>query len=212
MGPTHAREVALTHESGISVVRSDAEATYLRRRLERPGRVGRYFLTLPGVVALASGLADWLTTNSRIGLALGAFGGVLIVLGVVQHFLYRRDLRHSPVDVLLWPEGLELVLSNGEIRGAMWTDLDLALQLVARRAPSRAKREYLLIWLPDPRIPAVELSPEGFDQIAKAAAEAGLRISQHRRGSRADAAQVIHIEKILPAQPVDIKRTAGTNG
>jgi hypothetical protein len=177
--------------------------------MERPARLGRYVLTLLGAVSAGAGIAFWATTGSVVGLALGAFGGVLIVLGAVQHLLYRRDQTHWPEEVLLWDEGIELVLPNGEICGASWSDPDLGLQLVARRAPPPAQREYLLFWLSDSRIPPVELSAEGFDRVTEAAQQRGLRVSHTRHGARADAAQVVHIQS--PATPSS-NRAAVTAG
>ena len=153
-----------------------------------------------GPITAAAGVATWITTASEVGLALGAFGGVLTVLGVVQHLLYRRDLDHWPTNVLLWGEGVELVLHNGEVRGATWSDSALALHLVERRAPPPANREYLLVWLMDPKIPPVELSAEGFDRLNRATVDRHLRVNENRRGSRPDATRLIEIRQ-GPAGP-----------
>lgn len=185
-------------EGGVSLVRPGEEGALLRHRLERPARVGRVVLCFLGVVTAAAGIADWITTRLDVGIALAAFGGVLLALGVVQHLLYQQDLRHWPTDVVLWGEGIELVLSNGEVRGMMWSDPDIALQLVARRAPAPAEREYLLLWLPDSKIPAVELSSDGYDRIARIAADAHLQISMTRRGPRVGGTQMIQIRQLPP--------------
>jgi len=156
-------------------------------------------MTVLGAVTASAGVAFWVSTSSLVGVALGVFGALLVALGLVQHFLYRRDLEHWPTDVLLWDEGLELVLANGEVRGATWSDVDLALELVSRRAPLPAEREYLLLWLADSKIPPVQLSAEGYERLAKVAADGGLRITQSRRGARANAVQVIQIRALGPS-------------
>jgi len=186
-------------EPGLSIARSGEDATLLRRRLERPARLGRYAMTVLGAVTASAGVAFWVSTSSLVGVALGVFGALLVALGLVQHFLYRRDLEHWPTDVLLWDEGLELVLANGEVRGATWSDVDLALELVSRRAPLPAEREYLLLWLADSKIPPIQLSAEGYERLAKVAADGGLRITQSRRGARANAVQVIQIRALGPS-------------
>jgi len=199
-------------EEGVSIARTGEDAAILRRRLERPARVGRYAMTFLGAVTASAGVAFWVSTASLFGVALGVFGVFLVALGLIQHFLYRRDLEHWPTDVMLWPEGLELVLPNSEVRGVTWLDSDLALELVSRRAPLPAKREYLLLWLSDSKIPPVQLSEGGYERLAKAAADGGLSISQSRRGARADAVQVIQIRAMTPPVPVEVKNNAGTDG
>lgn len=201
-----------TADSGVSLIRTGDAAALLRKRFERPARVGRYILSLLGSITAAAGVADWLTTRSEVGLALGLFGAVLIALGVAQHYLYRRDLEHWPTDVLLWNEGIELVLANGEVRGAMWSDPDFALQLVARRVPPPAGREFLLLWLTDPKIPQAEITADGFDRLTKTAGEWGLRIVQIRRGSRPDATQMLHIQQKAATKSSKIVKTAETKG
>jgi len=201
-----------TPEEGTSIARTGDEATFLRHRMERPALVGRYVLILLGAVTTSAGIAFWATAGSVLGLALGAFGAVLIVLGVIQHFLHKRDLDHWPTDVVLWKEGIELVLPNGDVRGATWSDSDLALELVSRRAPLPAKREYLLLWLPDSKIPPAQLSADGFERLAKLAADGGLHISQTRRGARADAVQVIRILSPPSGTSSEPPSAAGTEG
>ena len=195
-------------EKAASIARTGDEAAYLRRRMERPARVGRYVLTFWGAVTASAGFAFWIASGSTVGIAIGAFGVVLVVLGIVQHFLLIRDVAHWPSDVLLWDEGVELVLPNGEVRGVTWSDPDLALELVSRRAPVPAKREYLLLWLPDSKIPPVQLSEEGYERLARVATAGGLRISQNRRGGRADAFQVVQIRAMALAPAADVEPSA----
>ena len=182
-------------EKHASIARAGTDAVFLRQRMERPARLGRIILSLFGGVTASAGAAVWVTTRSEPAVGLIVFGGVLAALGVVQHLLYQRDRAHWPDQVYLWTDGLELVLSNGEVRGASWSDPDFALELVARRAPPPAQREFLLMWLPDSRIPPVELSEEGFDMVAKAAVDHELKITHSRRGSRRDSLQLVEIRQ-----------------
>lgn len=208
VAPQDAPSPAAPAEEGASIARSGPEADFLRQRMERPARVGRYVLTLLGAVTASAGVAFRIESGSIAGLAIGAFGAVLLVLGIVQHYLHKRDLNHWPSDVILWHEGVELVLPNGEVRGATWSDSDLALELVSRRAPDPAKREFLLLWLPDPKIPPIQLSEEGYTMLAKTAADGGLSISPRRRGSRGDSLQVIEIRAVTPSPITEVKKNA----
>jgi len=198
-------------EEAASIARTGEEGALLRNRMERPARVGRYVLTLLGAVTASAGIAFWITTGSSVGLAIGAFGAVLIALGVAQHLLHKRDLKNWPTDVLLWHEGVELLLPNGEVRGATWSDPDLALELVSRRAPLPAKREFLLLWLRDSKVPPVQISEDGYERLAKIAADGGLNISHTRRGARADAVQVIEIRAVASSPLDEVKKTAGAD-
>jgi len=195
-----------------SILRGGPEATHLRSRMERPARVGRVVLGLLGAVTASAGGAMWITTKSGLGVAFVGFGGILLVLGVVQHRLYRRDQAHWPEQAYLWSDGLELMLHNGEVRGASWSDPDLSLELVARRAPAPTEREYVLIWLMDPKVPPVELSVEGFEQVRQRAADRGLDLTQNRRGRRADSTQIIHIHPTIAAAAAARAKATETGG
>src|SRR5208283_985186 len=116
------------------------------------------------------------------GLALGIFGTVLIVLGLIQHLLLRRDLQHWPDQVVLREDGVELFLRNGEVRGLSWADSDLALNLVSRKAPPPVHREYLLVWMSDPKIPSIELSADGYSRLKSAAETQRLVVTVNRPG------------------------------
>ena len=185
-------------ETGISILRTGDDAARLRNRLERSANIGRYAMVTVGSITAAAGVATWITSPSDVGIGIAAFGGVLLVLGVVQHLLYRRDLHHWPTEVLLQDEGLELILPNGQVEGAMWSDPDFGLHLIARPAPEPAKREFLLIWLMDSRIPPVEISEEAFDRLREIAVNSGLRMSQRQRGSRTKPTQFVEIRQAPP--------------
>jgi len=190
-------------EGGESIVRAPEEGgEILRDRMERPARVGRFALALLGVVTASVGVAEWVTSRTVVGLSIGLFGVILLALAVVQQHLYSRDLAHWPDQAILWKEGLELVLHNGEVRGVTWAESDFALHLVERRAPIPANREYLLIWLPDPKIPPVELSADGFERLNRVASDRNLSVVESRRGSRPDATRLIEIRRGT-YQPLD---------
>lgn len=197
---------------GLSIARAGDEASTLRHRIELPARLGRVILTFFGVVTGFAGVATWATTKSVDGIALGAFGTVLIVLGVVQHLLYLRDRAHWPERAFLWDDGLELVLHNGEVRGASWSDPDFGLQLIARRARPPIGREFVMVWLMDSKVPPVELSPEGFDQLRQSAADHDLDLTQTRRGSRADSTQFIHVHPSSAATAAARAKAMETTG
>ncbi len=197
---------------GIAILREGEAAEFLRRRIERPSRIGFYGLLFFGVLTaffglLTAGIGGSLGSIGRSPLSTGiiVLGGVLILLGWGQHLLYRRDLAHWPDQAILWDQGIELVLHNGEVRGVSWTDPDLAINLVARRAPPPARREFLLVWMTEGRIPSAELSEAGFDEVQRAAVAHGVTVIQNRRGRRPDATQTVEIRQ-SPA-----RRLAGTS-
>ncbi len=148
-----------------------------------------------GALTLAIGVALWFLSPSSLAIALAALGGVLMLLGYVQFLLYRRDLAHWPDQAILWDGGIELVLHNGEVRGVSWNEPDLALDLVARKAPSPAGREFLLVWMSEGRIPSVELTEEGFERLQRAAVAQGLTVLQRRHGRKADSRQTVEIRQ-----------------
>jgi len=139
-----------------------------------------------GAVTAAAGIAAWITNAQVIGLALGIFGAVLIALALVQRVLLRRDAQNAADQVVLREDGVELFLHNGEVRGLSWTDADLALNLISRKTPPPASREYLLVWMLDSKIPSIELSADGFERLKSAAEAHHLLVSITRRG-RGDA-------------------------
>ncbi len=204
-----ARAIVAPEPGSTSLLRDGAAAVALRRRVERPALVGQYVLGTLGAVTAAAGVALYLTDGSPLGFAFGAFGAVLAALGVVQHLLIRRDRVHWPDQVLLWNGGVELVLHNGEVRGLSWDDPDLALDLVAQRAPPPAGREYLLVWMAEGRIPSAELSSEGYDRLRRAAEGQHLLVTQPNPPRRPDGREIIEIRPGAAGRPVSSPRRAG---
>jgi len=199
-------------EDAESIARQSEEAKVLRERMERPARVGRYALTLLGAVTATAGLAFAFTSASEVGYALGVFGVLLVVLGVVQHMLYRRDEAHWPTQAFVWSDGLELVLHNGEVRGASWSDPDFALQLIARPARRSAGREYLLIWLMDSKVPPFEISSEGFDKLCRKAVDHGLGVIQTGRGPRSNPTQTVLVRATKASASAAPVKSVGPSG
>jgi hypothetical protein len=196
--------IAADAEVGTSLVRTGPEVAALRRALERPARAGRYMLLLLGAIALGAGVAVYLTNTTVLGLAFAAFGVVLLALGGVQHFLLRRDLRNWPQDALLFEEGIEIVLANGEIRVLPWTDPKFSLALVSRKAPAPANREFLLVWLAEGKIPSIEISEEGFDAVIREVAARRLIVQERRRGKGEAAGRWIAVSAGFASQPLQL--------
>jgi len=185
--------------SGVSLTRTDGEGDRLRRRTELPGNVGRYVLVLLGSVISTAALGLWITRPSLLGEGLLVFGVLLVVLGIAQHFLLVRDRTHWPGRAYLWVDGLELVLHNGEIRAASWTDPDFAIDVYARPVRGSPNDEIHLIWKADRRIPPCQLSMEGFDRIRTAATAHGLEVVEFRDGGRKHGMRAYEIR--TPRQP-----------
>jgi hypothetical protein len=198
-------------EGGILLVRVGAEADQLRRRLERPARIGRFLMGGLGAVTAAAGVVVWIANVDVVGLALAIFGAVLVSLAVTQHVLLRRDLQHWPDQVVLRDDGVELFLRNGEVRGVAWMDSDFALNLISRAAPPPAGREYLLAWMPDPKIPSVELSADGFDRLVRAAEARHLAVTVRRSGRSGGETQLIEIGPGVESADRITRRTVETS-
>ncbi len=180
---------------GLPIAREGEVAAFLRTRIERPARVGLYVLSTLGLATTAIGAVLWLLAPSSLALGLVGLGGLLMLLGYVQYRLYRRDLALWPDQAILWDGGIELVLHNGDVRGVSWTEPDLALDLVARKAPSPAGREFLLVWMSEGKIPSVELTEEGFERVQRVAVAHELTVMQRRHGRVADARQTVEIRQ-----------------
>jgi hypothetical protein len=175
---------ASEEDSGYALLRSDAEAEAYRERSEKPSRLGRFVLIGLGGVIIGAGTGVWFAHPSAAADGLLAFGVVSILLGFVQHRLLLRDRDHWPKQALLWSEGLELVLSNGEIRAAPWSDPKFVLDLYARPMPDGLPDELLLAWKMDPKIPMTLMTQEGFDRVREAAVNHGLEFSEYRADNR----------------------------
>ncbi|HYA58339.1 MAG TPA: hypothetical protein VEH57_07795 [Thermoplasmata archaeon] len=168
---------------GFPVLRSGEEVDRLRRSVERPPAVGRYVLAGLGAVTLGSGAGLVLAHYSSLAFAILAFGLLLMVLGAVEHLLYLRGRAHWPEQMLLFEDGLELVLHNSEVRAAEWSDPHLDLEVHARALKSGDGAEYLLLWRMDRKVPPCSLTPEGFERLRAEAVRRDLHLQQYIRGS-----------------------------
>jgi hypothetical protein len=194
---------------GVSLTRTDEGGAYLRRRIERPAIYGRSVLAGLGSVAVGAGAGLFFIDHSALGIALVTFGVVLDLLAGVQHRFLQRDRAHWPDQVMLWDGGVELVLHNGDVRGVSWTDPDLALNLISRRAPPPAEREYLLVWMSEGAIPSAELSEEGFARLRHAAESQLLAVTEPHRSRRPGATVWVEIRPGAASRPTPLKAAAG---
>jgi hypothetical protein len=171
-------------EGGVPLLRSDAESEGYRRQAELPSRLGRFVLIGLGGVIVGAGSGIWFAHPSAVADALLVLGALLIALGYVQHRLLLRDRDHWPKQAFLWEEGVELVLANGEIRAAPWSDPRFVLDLYARPVGRDAPDELLLAWKMDPKVPMTLITQEGFDRLRETAVVRGLEFSEYRADSR----------------------------
>ncbi len=148
-----------------------------------------------GVVCAGAGGALWATSRSALpALAFVAFGSLLIGLGIYLHFLVKRDAELAPEEAHVWNEGIEILLRNGEIRAASWTDPHLALAILVRYRRGSTEPERLFYWRTDPRVPPTDLSGDGLDRLLRAAATHDVVLSQERKGRSPRAPRFYAIE------------------
>jgi hypothetical protein len=151
---------------------------------------------------VGAGIAFWIESGSAVGIAFAVFGAVLVLLAVVQHFMLRRDLAHWPTDVLLYDEGLEVTLANGEVRGTTWTEPEISLILLSRPVRGSENREVLLMWGMDSKLPSAEITVEAFDRLPQVARDHGLVVEEQRRGSRLRPTRWVHIHPRAAADTI----------
>jgi hypothetical protein len=202
-----------TEVGGLPILRTDPAAEHLRQRAQRPARLGRYALTILGAVTAGAGGALWRTQPSTPALAFIAFGALMVGLGLVQDRLLRREQTHRPVRADLWEEGVELVLANGELRAASWSDPDFALDLYLRPTANDGAPDVLVAWRMDPGVPLFPISLDGSDRLRQSAANVGLRcveLTAHgrKRGLRAISIFAENLKPPRPMVPAESERTA----
>jgi len=180
-------------EAGVVLLRPGEEVEKLRRRRERPGEIGRSLLLLLGSICAGAGAALWFTHGSIVAEALVSFGAILIGLGLVEHVLLRRDRMHWVDQAHLWNDGIELILHNGEIRAASWTDPGLAFDIFVRPRRKPTDDERLLIWRKDPKVPPCDLSEVGLDKLKHAVTAHELGFTEFRRGRRTREARAYEV-------------------
>jgi hypothetical protein len=173
-----------TESTGTPIARNDNRSARLRRQSERWAHLSRYALGMTGAVTLGAALALWFLHPSGLAIGLVLFGLVLVALGLVQHFLLVRERRRWPDQAYLWPDGVELVLHNGEVRAVEWDDPKLAFDLFRRPVRDDPSDEILLEWRMGGYVPPCSLTQEGFDRLQATAVLHDLGMAEFRHGSR----------------------------
>ncbi len=168
--------------TGVAILRTGTEVDVWRRRSERTVEWGRYVLLGFGAVALGSGVALVLTHRSISAFVILAFGLLLMSLAAVQHFYYRRGQALWPEQMHLFPDGLELVLHNGEIRTAEWSDPHLDLEMHERPHWVGSADGVVLRWRMDTRVPPLPITAEGCEMLKKEAIRRDLQFQELRSG------------------------------
>jgi len=170
-------------EHGASLLASPEEALDLRRRRQRPAEVGRTLLMGLGAVCAGAASAFWFTSHvALVAVALLVFGLLLVVLGALLHLVLVRDRDRWPERAHAWDEGIELLLHDGELRAASWTDPKLALDLLVHPRGRTSEVERLLVWKMDSAIPPCDLSESGFARLMQVVVDHDLRLSEYRSG------------------------------
>jgi hypothetical protein len=199
--------------SGIVILHPEAGSAEFRRKLERPAQVGRYAFGFFGAVTVAVGVALHLFHPTSVALALIAFGAVMIALAFVQHGLLGRDRRHWPTQALLWDEGVELILENGEIRAAEWDDPKFELDAFIRPGAKGRPDEVFLGWKMDSKLPLCPITPEGLDRLREAVDAHRLQSREYRGGGGRRAMRGFEFRPFPPSAPpiADVGREVERN-
>ncbi len=211
--PGHAASEPPPDERGLSLLKPAEEVAALRRRRERPAELGRYPLILLGVVCAGAGAAFWLSSRLRlslVGLALLGFGLILIALGAALHLVLLRDRDRWPERAHAWDEGIELVLHDQEVKGALWTDPKLALDLFVHRPRNANDDVRLLYWKMDPAVPPCDLSQAGFDRLMRIVATRDLQLAEYRSGTKGREARAYEIR--APGRRLELGKMAPPTG
>jgi len=193
-------------EHGVSLLRPAAESAELRRRRERPAEAGRYLLITLGAVCSGAASALWVSTRvSLVAVALLGFGLILIALGATLHLVLLRDRARWPEQVHAWDEGIELLLHDGELRAASWTDPKLALDVFVHRRRRAADDDRLLVWRMGSSVPPCDLSRAGFDRLMQVVVTHDLRLSEYRSGRKGREARAYEIRGRADRPPMGMR-------
>jgi len=153
-------------------------------------------------VTASAAAALWAAHPSALAIVLVIFGLVLIVLGLVQHLFLLLERRRWPDQAYLWPDGVELLLHNGEVRAIDWDDPKLAFDLFRRPLRGDPTGEILLEWRMGPYVPPCPLTEEGFHRLQAAIVAHNLGMAEFRHGRRAREIRVFEVRppRRLPTQ------------
>ncbi len=171
-------------EEGLSLLPPEAEVTAYRSRAELPYRLGRFVLAGLGGILVVAGAGLYLRYAFSPYLGLLVFGVIVAALGLAQHVLLRRDRVRWPGQASLWGDGLELVLSTGEVLAVPWSDPKFVLDLYARPMPRGAPDEIVLVWKMDSAVPVFPITHTGFQRIRQSALAHGLEFAEYHASNR----------------------------
>jgi len=182
MDPTPEAPDPVRKDPGVDLLDAAASTADARRRAERAGNVGRFGFVALGAVTVGAAAGLWLSAPTPVDVGLLVFGGAMLGVGGLHHHWLRQERTHRPRQLLLWAEGVELVLENGEIRGAAWSDPTFSLDAYVRPGVRGRPEEVTVRWRMDRRIPLLPITSEGLDRLRAAAAGHGLRSEEYRGG------------------------------
>ena len=200
MEPTDSPGRSSPEATGVVLTRSDGHIDEQRRRSERIARASRLALVMCGVVAVAAATALWLLHPSALAIVVIIFGLVLLSIGLTQHLLLQIERARWPDQAMLWSDGVELVLHNGEVRAVEWGDPRLAFDLFRRPLRGESTGEAFLEWKMGGYVPPCPLTEAGFEQLQAAAVAHGLGMAEFRHGRRGNE---IRIFEVRPARRVN---------
>ncbi len=188
-------------ESGLSILRSDAFADRLHHGMARPTQLGRYLLVGLGAVAVGAGVGLFFGHQVDVALAILLLGAILVVGGILQYRSFQRSQAHWPVKILLHEDGIELLLDNGEIRAAEWSDPKLDLEVHSRPSKRAGGFEVTLLWRMDRRIPPCPLTPEGFEHLRSEVEGRKLKLQEFHQGRPGREVRLYLIGPTAPPKP-----------
>jgi len=154
----------------------------MRESMVRTTAIGRFILLGLGAVTLGSGVGLVFAHDALVAFVFLAVGLLLMILGAVQHLIYLRSRANWPKEMLLFPDGLELVLNSGEIRAVEWGDPKLDLQVHVRPRRAGEGDDYLLAWGMDSKVQPCSITAEGFERIKQEVVARNLTFRDNRRG------------------------------
>jgi len=172
-------------ERGVSLLHPQEESAALRRKRERPAEIGRIPLLVLG--AVCSGSAAALRFEDRVSLvaiALLAFGLLVIALGAILHLVLLRDRDRWPEKAFAWEEGIEILLHDGELKAALWTDPKLALDVFVQQRKGGREDDRFLYWRMDRAVPPCDLTKDGFDRLMQVVTSRDLKLAEFRAGRK----------------------------
>ncbi len=169
-------------ETGIPLLRADAAAEAHRASTMRTAAIGRYILFGLGAVTLGSGAGLAFAREPSTALVFLLVGALLVALGLVQHRIYRRSRAEWPAQLLLFPDGIELVLTSGEIRAVDWSDPKLDFTVHVRHPGDPSATEYLFAWGGPGRVPPCSITAEGFERLKSEVVARSLSFRDERTG------------------------------